>query len=191
MLSFLLSAMLLFAPVQESTRMFNVSIEQRHGGHYSQTITEKDGVTTVKCESVVSIHVKVLFVRRDYDYSYNGTEVWKGGKLISLTSTTNDNGELRKTDIDEKQAKDYVWSTSYWFLPPKELHEKPMKLVDSDTGQCYNVRIFHMGKDRIGNRYAVRGDMNCDLWYNDKGQLERREMSRKGYKTVVQKRLID
>lgn len=180
--------------IGEGKSTYNVTVADRQGGNYTQSIESKGRLTTVICESEVHIHVKVLFVRRDHDYSYKGKEVWKDDKLVSLESDTNDNGEIRSTRISGDKAEGINWSTSYWFLP-KTLIGQPMKIVDSDTGVIYDGKLVSLGKDGIGNRYRLEGLPNkpgsyppiTDLWYSDEGKLERREMMRKGYRTVVQK----
>src|SRR5262245_5462509 len=71
-------------------RVYTVLVDGKPAGEYRTTLrTDDDGSETVTCAA--SVHVRHLLGQ--YHYSYQGTEVWKGGKLQRLDAVSNDDGK--------------------------------------------------------------------------------------------------
>src|SRR5262249_37772871 len=90
----LTAAVLVCCPVAaraESTeqRVFTIQVAGKPAGDCQMTITRRDdGTETVSAQ----VNVRVKLILR-YTFSYQGTEVWKNGRLLRLQSTCNDDGK--------------------------------------------------------------------------------------------------
>jgi hypothetical protein len=186
-------------------RIFRVKVEDREAGFYKQVITSySEGTTDLTVQS--DVNVKVLGVSV-HQFAYRAQERWKEGRLLYLASASNKNGtthtlmvtaensRLKIKDAGpERFATSDSWSTSYWLLPPADRREKPMVLIDADSGQAYRVQWQALGKETLAvgqqkvvcTHYKVTGDAQVDLWFDAKDHLVRREMMREGRKTVVE-----
>src|SRR5437868_5496538 len=71
-------------------RKFDARIDNKAAGSYTMTIIEgKEGKAAMT--GVAEISVRLYLIK--YTYHYEGTELWKGGRLQELKSETNDDGK--------------------------------------------------------------------------------------------------
>jgi hypothetical protein len=186
------------------TRDFRVLVDGKPAGEAHMTIQRRDdGLTVVQCSTSVLVRVFLI----TYRYSYQGQEVWKAGRLQSLSSSTNDDGtrytvqavpgdgglRVRVNGHDHVAAAE-SWLTSYWTLPDPKLRGGVVPLIDADTGQDLDCRITFAGAERLSlpageqnaNHYQLRGKVAVDVWYDAAERLVRREWVEQGHRTVLE-----
>lgn len=184
----------------DETRAFQVSVDGKSAGHYQVKVGEKDGATQV----TASTRVEVKHLLGRYRYSLDTSEVWKGGKLVGMRSTCNDDGSKHEVSLtsdgttatltaDGKTVKGSaaVWPTTYWKLPPAA---GDLTLLDSDTGKLIpakleksgpeNVRF--LGKEQAATKYRLTGGVDITLWYDATGRLVRESFVESGHRTVLE-----
>src|SRR6266849_2163598 len=66
-------------------RDFTTFIDGKQAGDYQMTITSQDD-GSITMSGRASIDIRVLVVGR-YRYTYNGTETWKDGRLVTFQSS--------------------------------------------------------------------------------------------------------
>lgn len=161
---------------------FNVFLDDTPIGYHSYQLEEsgKEYQLFIRAE----LDVKLLFFSV-YTYLHENTEVWDGQCLVSLSSTTNDNGDMEyvtlhrfgsemiiKSKQETKITDECVRSFAYW--DPELLSTD--KLLNAQNGQLIDVTFSHVGKeevslnghDVVSDRYRLRGDnIEIDLWYSE------------------------
>ena len=186
-------------------RTFRVLVDQKPAGSYHMTISSQDDGTYV-VTGQADIRVTVLRITA-YHYSYNGTEVWKDGRLIRLNSTTDDDGQrfavsavaegegLRvRVNGQERLAPGEVWTTSCWRLPAAKFRNAALVLLDADTARELHGNLMYVGTDRVNvagqaqdcAHYRVTGDTQLELWFDGGERLVRQESVEQGHRTVLE-----
>ena len=133
----------------------------------------------------IDIEVRILFIPV-FSYSHRNHEVWQGGRLISLKSETDDNGEKqwvkanatdRALEVDSSsgsfEAPLGTFPTSYW--SPQTISKSV--LLDTQHGKLLNVSVSPAVDDFLvtplgeisTKRYDVSGDLRLSLWYSKAG----------------------
>jgi hypothetical protein len=187
-------------------RDFNIYIDSKERGQYRLTINRRDdGTVSVSGEANVRI-TKVLITL--YRYTYNGTEVWKDGRLLGMNSTSDDNGKTFKVSVtpdpkglrvrvndEQRLIRGDVWTTTYWKLPDARFHNQPLPLLDADTGKEINGRLDYVGTETVTvGRQAQQwthfrvtgGPYPVDLWYDAQQRLVRQQFTEDGHRTSIQ-----
>jgi hypothetical protein len=190
---------------EKETRNFNITIDGKQAGSYVMKITkEDDGGLKMAGTANVKVRMAILFT---YKYSYQGTEVWKDGRLTKLTSVSNDDGKhfevaawvdgnlLRlNANGEETTAAADVWTTTYWQLPGAKYRNGSVPLLDADTGRRIDGTMKHVGTEQLVIRqqrqncehYKVTGDnIDVDVWYDAQERLVRQESVEEGHRSVL------
>ncbi|APZ42847.1 DUF6134 family protein [Acidihalobacter ferrooxydans] len=153
-----------------------------------QTYTVTTHGDTRRVVSTARFTVKFFFVTV-YHYHLHYTAHWRNGCLVSLHSTTNDDGKHERVDaqagphgftIKTQQGQTVqhgcVRSFAYWD-PHVRLHSGP--LLNVQTGQYLPVHVAALGQDTTtinGHRvaathYRLTGKkLAIDLWYQSGAQ---------------------
>jgi hypothetical protein len=117
-----------------------------------------------------------------FRYSHRNDEVWRDGRLISLQSTTNDDGKAYRVSARAESDKLLVDGSSGQFELPGETlstsywHERTVsrsEWLDSQKGRLMKATVSPLGKEPItaggqtieASRYRFQGELDCDLWY--------------------------
>jgi hypothetical protein len=151
--------------------------------------------------------VRLSYLVYTYRYSYQGTEKWKDGRLLSLTSTTNDDGkrfsvaaqaegDTLRVEINgqEHRTRPDVWTTTCWRSPDPRFRGQALSLIDADTGKDLPGRLHYLGtsermvagQTRPCSHYRVTGGMQAELWFDDQERLVRKESMEDGHRTVIE-----
>lgn len=137
-----------------------------------------DGITDV----YIAFKVDLAYITV-YRYEHRSREHWRDGRLVALDTVTNDNGEAQKVtarataaglEVNGKAgrlvAPADILPSSYWH--PRFLDQT--RMLDSQLGRILEFSITAVGTETIEalgkptacTRYAMRGDIDLDFWYD-------------------------
>jgi hypothetical protein len=192
------------AAASTEAREFSIEVDGKPAGQYQMTITRQEsGILSVRSQANLTVKTWLI----TYEYSFEGTEHWKDGRVLQLTSKCNDDGTryevfaqqdgpaLRvRVNGKERKCRGDVWTTSYWMLADKRYHNQNVPLFDSDSGKEYVGHLLYVGVKQIN----VAGEVqNCyqfrisggptspvDLYYDGQHRLVRQEFTDQGKRIV-------
>lgn len=138
-------------------------------------------------EAVTQIRIKFLFFNA-FKFDYISNEVWQDGKLISLSSYTDDNGKKTEvimeygSDLVTAKTEDDAFTNSLGFPIITTNHWNPNVLnaevvLNTITGKSNQVEISQVGWEMVptddGERRAIHhkydGELNnISSWYDEK-----------------------
>ena len=201
---FILSAPLLRAGEREQ-REYSVFIDGREAGSTTIDIDAQDNGTTV-VTTRASIKVQRLIVL--YSLTFDTSECWKDGKLVSLTSQAKENGKATNITMaaegnqlraringQERMLPGDVWTSTFWKLPDAKFHNNQLALFEIDTGKDYKGQLQFVGTEQLTIlnklmpcfhfRYTG-GATPTDVWFDSQHRLVRQEFVEMGHKTIGQ-----
>lgn len=139
----------------------------------------------IEADIAIDLKVKLAFVTV-YRYRHRNHEVYEAGRLLSMSSRTDNNGEKLRVDVardgDELvvqgssgalRAPGDLLPTTYW--QPRSMAQS--RWIDSQNGRLVAGRVERAGVERVAyegrqiecERYRLRGDLDLDLWYGPEG----------------------
>jgi len=166
---------------------FRVLLDGREIGFHDFQVSRQGHEQRVEIDA--RFDVKFLFINA-YRYRHQNIETWRNGCLVSIASTTDDNGEMLQVNgtpgaagfeiVDPVRDRvidsDCVRSFAYWDLDLLSAD----RLLNAQTGEFVDVRVEHRGAGTLkvggldvpAQRYAVvMPEGTIDLWYGrDSGQ---------------------
>lgn len=179
------------AQAATKTLDFTVLRDGKTIGTHSYTISEQGDKTQVEVHT--NIEVKVLFVTT-YKFLHAAKEVWRDGKLVTLTSTTDDDGSQKALQVtartenlevdsivnkqDRRQnARLDTLPASLW--NPGIVNQR--MLLNTHDGTLMKIRVSDFGSEVIeaagaqipAHHFAISGELTRDVWFNDAGDLVR------------------
>lgn len=143
------------------------------------TISVRREGADIVADIAIDLKIRFAFVTV-FEYTHRNREVWRDGRLVSIETTTNNDGErlrvsgradtdgfrvTRGDGIEQVFAAD-VLPTSYWH--PRTPQADTM--LNTQTGEAAAVAITPVpaGATRgPGRQYVVTGDLALNLWYTD------------------------
>ncbi|MFW5680032.1 MAG: DUF6134 family protein [Pseudomonadota bacterium] len=151
----------------------------------SHTLTLRRDGNRVESEIAIDLEVKIAFVTA-YRYTHRNREVYVDDRLVSMRSRTDDNGDAYAVDAELRGDRLVVSGTDGTLeLPPSILPTTYWKPRMVDDGRWLNTqhgRVVEGRSERVGEetvlvggkpvrceRYAIRGDIDLDLWYGPIG----------------------
>ncbi len=161
----------------------------RNGGSIGSHVVrfrEADGRLVV--ETSVRIEVTFVFITL-YRYALDATETWLDGRLVALSSATDDDGERLsvRAAADGDALRVETGAGAGWTAPgtiaPSSLWRRDMLghglLLDMEDGTGLAVSVTRedaetvtaRGRPVTARRYVVRGDLERELWYDADGVL--------------------
>ena len=119
-----------------------------------------------------------------FRYEHSNEELWKGDKVVSLSSQTNDDGDdyavnaewgnILKVDANGEQyeAPADVFTTSYW--NPVTLRTD--KLLNTQKGKIEEIDVRLVGQEEFvtetdvlrADHYKIQASVPLDVWYDSK-----------------------
>jgi hypothetical protein len=163
---------------------FRVYLDDREIGYHHFQLTENGSEARLTTRAELEVTFLKIPV---FSYTHENTEHWNDGCLQSITSVTDENGELYRVEGDaatdgfrittntgESVLPDCVSTFAYWdrsFL-------QRQALLNSQTGEYVDVKADYLGERKIsaGNttlpahRYRLAGeDLELELWYSQEG----------------------
>lgn len=131
----------------------------------------------------IGFEVKLAFITI-YRYEHLAREFWQAGCLVRLDSVTNDDGDAQSVRVRQNgsgldvQGIEAPFTASPDALPSSYWHPRfpeVSSMIDSQKGRLIEFTIDDLGAQKIGvagnqsidaNRYAMRGDIDLDFWYD-------------------------
>jgi hypothetical protein len=125
-----------------------------------------------------------------FRYTHRNTEVWRGDRLVSIASTTDNNGtplsvkarangrgiEVEGTDSGSYVAPIEAISTSYWhgaFLRGQKIDTQGGKLLNTTLRRVGEETIPIAGRPTTATHWRIDGDLELDIWYDAAGAWSR------------------
>jgi Family of unknown function (DUF6134) len=200
----------LFAPVTRAddteVREFSIFVDGKDAGTSRMTLIQKDDGSTYM-SATVDVKFRHLLIS-EYTIKVKTQEWWKDGRLIGMETTCNDNG--KKTEVSagldkknqlgmrvngkESLLRADTWTSSYWKLADAKFHNKPVPIVEVDSGKEFTTDLKYVGAEKI----KVGGQMlDCyhflvvaapgpvELWFDKYHRLVRQEFIEAGHRTIV------
>ncbi len=138
----------------------------------------RDGADII-ADIAIDLKIKFAFITV-FEYEHRNREVWRDNRLVSIETTTNNDGKrfriagraeadgFRVTTGDgvERVFTADVLPTSYWH--PRT--PQATQLLNTQTGELAEVSITALPAGRAdggGRQYVVSGDLDLNLWYAD------------------------
>lgn len=154
-------------------------------GHHRINVERKGDDTTVSIQT--NIVVKVAYVPV-YRFEHKGDEVWRNGKLVSLRSTTNDDGDKHSLFVVSQGdhlniESDGGGSLADVGIIPASLWNPDVAaqsvLLNTLTGKQMQVTVADLGDDTVkahggavkAHHFKVSGDLQREIWYDPTGTL--------------------
>ncbi|GAB6052829.1 hypothetical protein JCM17960_16490 [Magnetospira thiophila] len=156
------------------------------GTHVIDIQGTPDGAT-VKIKTDVVVTLAFIPV---YRFEQTSEEVWREGRLETLSSTTNDDGDAHELAVHRDADKlvvvgDTIRHTLPQNLLPASLWNpalvKEGKLLNTINGKTMAVSVVDVGEDSVdvhgkprpAHHYALTGDLTRELRYDRDGNLVR------------------
>jgi hypothetical protein len=180
-------------------RDFEVRVDNKAAGTHRLTIKSEGDTNEVAFQT----DVKFDFIVYAYVFKFRGTEVWRDGRLELSDIRCEDGGKKRsmalKTDGDIQQISFNgksvpanslcVMSTAYWRLPCEELRNKPLAIVDVDSGATRSASLNVVGPTTITtsgrsltcHHFKIDGPSPAELWFDEHDRLVRQKSVEQGH----------
>ena len=154
-------------------------------GHHQIDLTRTNDGETVAIRTNILVTVAYVPV---YRFEHTGSEVWMNGRLVSLRSQTNDDGDKHVLAVAAKddhieidgdgahsQASGGEIPASLW---NRDLVKQTV-LLNTLTGKQMAVAVADLGDETIrshgadtrAHHYKVTGEIQRELWYDPAGTL--------------------
>jgi hypothetical protein len=142
----------------------------------------RDGDRTI-VTSQTNIAVRVVLITA-YRFEQTAREVWRGGRLVEFTSTTNDDGTRTQVQAAAKDnALTVIADGKTATLPPTVMPAASLwnprlvqqsRLFDTADGRSLNVSVQFLGEETLkikganvaAKRFSFKGDVQRELWYD-------------------------
>ena len=136
-----------------------------------------------------------------FSYRHSNREVWRDGRLVSIDTKTDDDGQvywMRGRATEEGLAVEGssgrflapadVIPTSYW----NPVTVQKTRLLDTQHGRLIQVEIAPAGLESVAlsgqpvdaRRYSMTGDLTLDLWYTADGEWAKTSFQARGAEVV-------
>ena len=168
----------------ETIRFAIVRNGEQIGTHVVE-ISRAGQETSVKIAT--DLDVKVLFVTA-YRLQHRATEKWVDGRLVAMSSNTDNNGTRHRVSVSEtaagieihadgksSKADSSLVPGSLWNL--ELLHRKVM--LDAQDGQILPLSVVDHGQQQVtvkshvlkAHHYTLKSKWTQDVWYDDQDRL--------------------
>ncbi len=144
-----------------------------------------DGDLQITVDTNVVVKMAMIPV---YRFAHHDDEVWHGGHLISLASTTNDDGTRHTLSVTRTDAALAVTGDgNATRLPPDTVPASLWnpatvgqdRLLNTLDGHAMAIQVADLGDDTVAvggaprpaRHYRMAGDLARELWYDASGTL--------------------
>jgi len=154
-------------------------------GTHTMEITRAGPETSVKI--LTDLNVKVLFITA-YRLQHKATERWVQGRLVALSSNTDNNGTLHTVSVTETPAgvevrADGKAAKADRNLMPGSLWNQELLsrsvMLDAQDGAILPLEVVDHGQKQItvksrtvkAHHYTLKSKMSQDVWYDEQQRL--------------------
>ncbi|MDE4303030.1 DUF6134 family protein [Phaeobacter gallaeciensis] len=158
------------SPPSQGALRFDVIRKGKDIGELSYSFSGSAAKYSVQV--VTDIAVKIPLIRVNaYAFKQNSVETWANGKMTSIRSATDDDGDAHQ--ISEKGRG--LLPASLW----NDDILKRRQLLNTIDGTVMSVRVIDLGVQNVPTRngqlrahhYRISGDLERDVWYDQNGDL--------------------
>ena len=159
--------------------------------HFKFTDTD-DGRLIVDIYSRIDIYLGPF---RVFKYRHYNKEIWRDGRLLSLSSKTNNNGKNEFVALYEQDGKmlvrgnRYVGEVSPDIIPTSYFNPnflRQSQVLSTQDGRVFPIGFTHIGRESVATyqgavaaeRFRVDGKLKIDIWYTPQGRWVRTEFKR-------------
>lgn len=152
-------------------------------------------------ETEIRITVKLLFITL-YSYRLDAVEIWRGDRLISLQSATDDDGDFYtvRAAVDGDRlvidAGSESWNAPKTIIPSSLWHRRMAQgslLMGVEQGEAMAVTFQEIGRETItaggvdvaATKVVVSGELERSLWYDDQGVLVHLQLTASDGSSIV------
>jgi hypothetical protein len=154
----------------------------------------------LQVEIDIQLEVKLAFLTI-FRYSHSNREVWRDGRLVSIDTKTDDDGDsywLRGRageagfEVEGSGgsflAPADIMPTSYWNVETvtktRLLDTQRGRLIDVDIAPTASEVVSVAGQAVEAQRYRMTGDLELDLWYAADGEWAKISFEARGAEVV-------
>ncbi|TVQ33924.1 MAG: hypothetical protein EA356_11430 [Geminicoccaceae bacterium] len=151
----------------------------------THTIRLRQDGDRVETDIAIDLEVRLAFITA-YRYTHRNHEVYVADRLVSMQSWTDDNGTRYEVDARNqgdrlvvtgtdgtKELPAGILPTTYW--KPRMVQDGAW--INTQHGRLVEGRSELVGEELVevgsqvvpSEHWAIRGDVNLDLWYGDIG----------------------
>jgi len=155
----------------------------RVGFHRVQLDAGDDGVIV---QSTFKLQIDILFFTA-YRYHYRSEGLWRDGELVRLDASVDDDGAVSSVEAVRDGERmtiigaDGRFNTKAPLYPTNHWNAAVLRettVLNTLTGQVNEVRIEPRAREAVdtelgsisATRYAYTGDLDTEVWYDDKGR---------------------
>lgn len=148
---------------------------------------EKDQELDVNIATDVAVKLPFVGVTV-YRFTHRGHEVWSGGALQELDSTTDDDGTAHSLEVNREAEQlavksDVTDALVEGGIVPASLWNNALvtsqQLLNTLDGTQMKVTVTDLGEEEItregariaAHHYKIEGDLNREVWYDAEGVL--------------------
>ena len=186
-------------------RTFSVTVDGKPAGTFKMAVRiEDNGTETIAI--VAKVKIKSGFFT--YRYDHQSLEVWKGTRLTSVESTTDDDGKKHAVKVSasddglkvivngkERKGRADVVTTTGWRFPGPVEKTRDVIAFDTEDGSETAAKIESLGSAKLtvngtaveAHSFRVSGkDLDAVWWYDAAQRPVRQEMKWDGHKVVLE-----
>ena len=154
---------------------------------------------------IVDVHIEIDFKFGPitlFHYTHKNQEIWRDGKVQSIVSRTNNNGDAeftnlqRKADVLAGSGTKYQGAMADPIMPTTYFNPnfiRQSRFVSTQDGRLLEAEVEEIGRETLAlptgsveaTRFRLTGKLAIDIWYTDAGQWVRTEFSRRGNVLVI------
>ncbi len=142
---------------------------------------------TLTVDVAIDLRVRIMLITA-YRYTHRNTETWLDGRLIAISTRTNDDGKTywvkgRATEKGfqvtgtkgTRTIAGTVVPSSYWHPSTRQA----TKLLDTQDGTLLDVTVQPAGSSQVktangpvdARKFILKGTIALDLWYEPNGRI--------------------
>jgi len=171
----------------EQTLDFTVMRDGEEIGSHTMTLRRAGDTVNVAIDTDVAVYLAFL---RVYHFTHHGIETWRGDRLVSLKSKTDDDGTDHVLDVrmaDQKlvgEADGKAIAKPADILPASlwnaAIVSKPATTVlNTLDGSSMAIRVTDAGPQTVAgpngpvtaHHFILKGDLERELWFDAEGSL--------------------
>lgn len=176
-------------PEPGEVREFEVRVDHKPVGTHLLTIKSVGDTQQVSFQTDVKIDVIVYA----YTFKLEGKEVWREGRVETASVRCEDGGKKRsftlKTDGCHQEIafngkpiscpSQCLMTTAYWRLPPQDVRDSTLTIVDVDNGRAQAATLEYVGTENITcagrslncRHFKIDGPSPAELWFDEQERL--------------------